>query len=68
MITDGVRDARGVGFDPSGNLYVANYRSVCEGNRRSGNGSVTIYLSGNTQYAHKLTRGVVRSQSLLFGI
>ncbi|HXM06376.1 MAG TPA: NHL repeat-containing protein [Candidatus Acidoferrum sp.] len=68
MISDGVRDARAVGFDSSGNLYVANYRSVCEGNRPSGNGSVTIYPPGSTQYAHKLTRGVVRPQSLLFGI
>jgi hypothetical protein len=68
MISAGVRDARAVGFDLAGNLYVANYRSVCEGNRPSGNGSVTIYAPGSKHYAHKLTRGVVRPQSLLFGI
>jgi sugar lactone lactonase YvrE len=68
MITDGVRDARAVGFDPAGNLYVANYRSTCAGNRPDGNGSVTVYPPGSTQYSHKLTRGIIRPQSLLFGI
>jgi hypothetical protein len=67
-ITDGVFDAHGVGFDPAGNLYIANYRSMCAGNRPSGRGSVTVYPPGQAQPSHKLTRNINRPQSLLFGI